>query len=60
MANRRKEKKLVRVTVNLDPDDYKRFDEIASGQGLSAAYLIRKAMQEFLSKQAAQEAGTKA
>lgn len=50
MANHRKDKKLVRVTVNLEPDDYKCFDKEAKKQGLSAAYLIRRAMREYLER----------
>lgn len=48
MANRKKEKTLVRVTVCLDPDDYAKFETLAEEEGLSAAWFIRRAMKDFL------------
>jgi predicted transcriptional regulator len=48
MANRKKDKTLVRVTVSLDPDDYKTFEQIARQEDRPTAYLIRKAMRAFL------------
>ena len=48
MANRRKSNPLVRVTVSLDPDDYREFETLARDEGLSTAYLIRRAMRQYL------------
>lgn len=48
MANRKKEKPMVRVTVSLDPDDYKVFEHLAQQESLSTAWFIRRAMREFL------------
>lgn len=48
MANRKKDKTLVRVTVCLDPDDYAKFETLAKEEGLSAAWFIRRAMRSFL------------
>ncbi|WP_174626428.1 ribbon-helix-helix domain-containing protein [Candidatus Methylobacter favarea] len=50
MANRKKEKKLVRVTVSVDPDDYASINHLSRSSGFSALWLIRRAMQEFLER----------
>lgn len=50
MANRKKEKKLVRVTVSVDPDDYASINDLSRSSGFSASWLIRRAMQEFLER----------
>lgn len=51
MANRKKEKKLVRVTVSVDPDDYVSMEKLGTMSNLSTARLIRQAMREFLERQ---------
>jgi predicted transcriptional regulator len=51
MANRKKEKKLVRVTLSVDPDDYAGINNLAINSGFSASWLIRRAMREFLERQ---------
>lgn len=48
MANRKKEHPLVRVTLSLDPQDYKSFEALAEENDRSTAYLVRQAMREFL------------
>ena len=48
MAGRKKDKRLIRVTVSLDPDDYKEMESLATDCDLSTAWLIRKSMREFL------------
>jgi len=54
MAGRKKEKRLIRATVSLDPGDYKEMDELAQKSGLSTAWLIRKARREFLERYSAE------
>lgn len=49
MANHKKENPLVRVTVSLEPEDYRAFGKLAAKEDRSTAYLIRQAMREFLS-----------
>jgi len=56
MANRKKDKTLVRVTVSLDPDDYRAFDALAKQENLSAAWFIRRSMREFLERKDIQRA----
>lgn len=51
MANRKKEKKLVRVTLSVDPDDYASINDLARNSDFSASWLIRRAMREFLERQ---------
>ena len=41
---------LKRVTVTLDPDDFRRFGEIGAQTGLATAALLRIAMREFLER----------
>lgn len=48
MANRRKDKPLKRVTISLDPDDYAVLEDIAERSDVSAAWLIRRSIREFL------------
>jgi metal-responsive CopG/Arc/MetJ family transcriptional regulator len=48
MANKKKDKPLVRVTVSLDPEIYGSFEDIAEQEERSTASLIRKAMKDYL------------
>lgn len=48
MANKKKDNPLVRVTVSLDPGDYRAFEKLAATEDRSTAYLIRQAMREYL------------
>ncbi len=50
MSGARKSKQLTKVTVSVDPNDYERFGEIASNNGLSTARVIRQAMHDFLER----------
>jgi hypothetical protein len=52
------EKKLVRRTFSVDPDDYEAFEKLGEENSLSAAWLIRKSMKEFLDKVRAGEGVT--
>lgn len=45
--------KPVRLTVTFDAVDYKRLSALAKAHGLSAAWMIRKAVSEFVSRQPA-------
>ncbi|MBK8189183.1 MAG: ribbon-helix-helix protein, CopG family [Vampirovibrionales bacterium] len=60
MSNRRKNENLVRVTFNLEKDVYAEFEVMAEEEQLSAAWLIRKAMREFLEHHSTQNRRTKA
>ena len=51
MANKKKDNPLIRVTVSLDPNDYRAFESIAREQDRSTAYMIRQAMAEYLTVQ---------
>ena len=54
MANRRKDKLLKRVTISVDPTDYSVLEGIAEGSGVSAAWLIRRSIREFLVRHSTQ------
>ena len=41
---------LTRITVSVDPGDYERMEALADKSGLSTAFLIRRAMHEFLER----------
>lgn len=51
MANRKTEKKLVRVTLCVDPDDYASIINLAKSSDFSASWLILRAIREFLERQ---------
>jgi predicted transcriptional regulator len=40
--------KMTRITISVDPDDYHAFEDLAQKEDRSAAWMIRKAMREFL------------
>ena len=48
MVSRKREKVLKRVTLTLDPDDYASIDHLARRSEVSASWLIRRAVREFL------------
>jgi hypothetical protein len=50
-VKKRRERPLVRVTINLDQEDYHLFEDLARNDDRSAASLIRLAMREFLENQ---------
>jgi len=45
-----KAKRLIRVTVSLDPDEYAEFGKLAKKTDVSISWLIRRAMSEFLKR----------
>lgn len=51
----RKAKVLKRVTVTVDPDDFAAVEIIAQKSEVSASWLIRKSMREFLERRSASE-----
>ena len=50
MANRKKQKPMKRITVTVDPDDYAAFDKMARHSDVTASWLIRRSMREFLDR----------
>jgi predicted transcriptional regulator len=50
MANRKKARPMKRVTVTVDPSDYETIDRIARLSDVSASWLIRRSMREFLER----------
>lgn len=50
MANKKKERPLIRATISVDPDDYEAMERLAGNCGLSTARLVRQAMREFLER----------
>lgn len=39
-----------RITVTVDPDDYAAFDQLAQQGGVTASWLIRRSMREFIER----------
>jgi hypothetical protein len=50
MPNRKKPKTMKRITVTVDPDDYASFDRLAQQGDVTASWLIRRSMREFLDR----------
>ena len=50
MPASKKRKPMKRVTITLDPDDYEAFDTLAKGSDVTASWLIRRSMREFLER----------
>ena len=50
MANRKKQKPMKRITVTVDPDDYAAFDRMAQHSDVTASWLIRRSMREFIKR----------
>lgn len=48
MHGNTKLKSLFKVTIGVDPDDYRRLKNVAKRNGLSTARVVREAMHEFL------------
>ncbi|HEV2100995.1 MAG TPA: CopG family transcriptional regulator [Stellaceae bacterium] len=51
MPNRKKLKTMKRITVTVDPDDYAAIDRMAQQGDVTASWLIRRSMREFLERQ---------
>jgi Ribbon-helix-helix protein, copG family len=43
--------KMTRITISVDPEDYQALEKLAQKEDRSAAWMIRKAMREFLLSQ---------
>lgn len=50
MAQLKKPKPMKRITVTVDPDDYEAFSTLAQSSDVTASWLIRRAMREFLER----------
>lgn len=50
MARPKKNNRLKRVTISVDPNDYRRMESLGHDNGLSIAWLIRQSMKEFLDR----------
>lgn len=51
MPNPKKQKPMKRITVTVDPDDYVTFELLAQQGHVTASWLIRRSMREFLERQ---------
>lgn len=50
MKNRTKSKPMRRVTLTVDPDDYAAINKMAGRSDVSASWIIRRSMREFLQR----------
>lgn len=50
MANKKREEPVIRVTVGLDQSDHDHLTQLAGSAGVSLAWMMRKATQEFLER----------
>ena len=50
MPNQKRAKPLKRVTVTVHPDDYAALVQLAQRSDVSASWLIRRSMREFLQR----------
>ena len=48
MSKRKASKPMKRVTLTVDPDDYDAIESLAQRSNVSASWLIRRSMREFL------------
>lgn len=46
----KKDKHMKRITVTVDPDDYAEIDRLARSHDVSASWVIRRSMREFLDR----------
>ena len=50
MPKRQKTKPMKRVTVTVDPDDFAALDQLSQRSDVSASWLVRRSMREFLQR----------
>jgi predicted transcriptional regulator len=50
MANRKKLNPMKRITVTVSPEDYEAIDRLARCNDVSASWLIRRSMREYLER----------
>lgn len=50
MANKKREEPVTRVTVGLDQSDYDYLTRLADSSGVSLAWMMRKAVREFIER----------
>jgi len=55
MPNRRKDKPMIRITVSVEPDVYAEIEKKALAEERSAAWVIRKAMRQYVGQSALSE-----
>ncbi|QKC67670.1 CopG family transcriptional regulator (plasmid) [Mesorhizobium loti] len=58
MARPKNQKQPARLTVTLDENDYKEVCALAANNDVSAAWVIRRAVQDYLGRLPAPEAAT--
>lgn len=46
----KKDKHMKRITVTVNPDDYAEIDRLARSRDVSASWVIRRSMREFLDR----------
>jgi predicted transcriptional regulator len=44
-------KKMMRITISIDPDEYQAIEGLAEKDERSAAWVIRKAVREYLERE---------
>lgn len=44
-------KKMTRITISIDPDEYEAVEKLAKKDERSASWVIRKAVREYLERQ---------
>jgi predicted transcriptional regulator len=45
-----KDSKMMRITISIDPNEYQAVEELAERDERSAAWVIRKAVKEYLER----------
>ena len=50
-AHKKNSKKMTRITISIDPNEYETVEKIAENDERSASWVIRKAVSEFLERQ---------
>lgn len=57
MGRPRTDRKIARISVSLDDQDYQVLREIADKNDVSAAWIVRRAVADFLDRNAAEQQG---
>lgn len=57
MGRPRTDRKITRISVSLDDQDYQVLREIADRNDVSAAWIVRRAVSDFLDRNAAEQQG---
>jgi predicted transcriptional regulator len=51
MRNEKESKKMMRITISIDPDEYQAIESMAKQDERSSAWVIRKAVREYLERE---------